>query len=96
MNQSNIKCLFLALLLSQTALAKAPETTRQTNSIDTHVYDKETIKQALLILLESQALTLQPSAGAKLNHDLLDELRKEGILQTTPIKEAVICVDPMP
>lgn len=85
--------LFL-LMLSHRTWAEECKNTESTNQIDTSFYDKETVKQALMVLLETQALTVRLSKGIRINRDLIEELRRDGLIQVRPIKEAVICVDP--
>lgn len=85
--------LLLLLMLSNSARAEECENEDSSNQIDTRIYDKETVKQALMVLLQSRAVTVQPAKGLKINRDLIEELRREGVLQTVPIKEGVICVD---
>lgn len=93
MKKSNMTALLLLLMLSNPARAEECENEDGTNQIDTRVYDKETVKQALMVLLQSRAVTFQPAKGLKINGDLIEELRREGVLQTVPVKEGVICVD---
>ncbi|MGE3386028.1 MAG: hypothetical protein AB7K41_04805 [Bdellovibrionales bacterium] len=95
MKKSNVTALLLVLMLSHTAWSAECENTEGQNQIDTRVYDKETIKQALMVLLQSRALTVRPAKGLKINKDLVEELRREGVIQTVPMKEGVICVDPV-
>lgn len=95
MKKTNLTAMILFLMLSQSAWSEECENTESPNQIDTRVYDKETVKQALMVLLQSRALTVQPAKGLKINRDLIEELRREGVIQTIPMKEGVICVDPV-
>lgn len=95
MKKTNMTAWLLFLMLSQSAWSEEPGSTESPNQIDTRVYDKETVKQALIILLQSRALTVQPAKGLKINRDLIEELRREGIIRTAPMKEGSICVDPV-
>ncbi len=95
MKKTNMTAMILFLILSQAAWSDECENTESLNQIDTRVYDKETVKQALMVLLQSRALTVQPVKGLKINRDLVEELRREGVIQTVPMKEGVICVDPV-
>ncbi len=95
MKKTNMTALLLLLMLSNPAQAEECENTENPNQIDTRVYDKETVKQALMVLLQSRALTVQPAKGLKINRDLIEELRREGVIQTVPMREGSICVDPI-
>lgn len=90
MKLPKIAAALLLSMLSHTALAhekaSAPE-------IDTSVYDKETIKQAMVVLLQSRAVTIGPKKGARINRKLIEELRREGIIEPAAMKAGVVCTD---
>ncbi|MBN8542376.1 MAG: hypothetical protein J0L82_18440 [Deltaproteobacteria bacterium] len=90
MKLPKIAAALLLSVMSHTALAQekaaAPE-------IDTSVYDKETIKQAMVVLLKSRAVTIEPKKGARINRRLIEELRRDGIIEPAATKAGVVCTD---
>lgn len=95
MKKTNMTAMILFLILSQSAWSEECENVESQNQIDTRVYDKETVKQALMVLLQSRALTVQPAKGLKINRDLIEELRREGVIEPVPMRAGSICVDPI-
>lgn len=93
MKNSSLKTLVLLLILSQPAWSEECADAKISEQVDAYFYDKETVKQALMVLLQSRALTFQPAKGVRIRKDLIEELRSEGVIESVPKKEAVICVD---
>ena len=94
MNKSNATILALLLLLNHgEAWSKDADNEPVAPAIDTTVYDKETIKQAMIILLKSRTVTVDPSKAPRVNPKLIEELRRDGIIQPAEMRAGVVCVD---
>ena len=90
MKLAKIAAALMLSILSHNAWAQ--EKTAATE-IDTSVYDKETIKQAMVVLLKSRAVTVEPKKGARINRRLIEELRRDGIIEPAAMKAGVVCTD---
>ena len=93
MNKPSAAALSLLMLLSHGAFAKGEENEAVAAPIDTNVYDKETIKQAMVILLKSRALKVEPKDTVRVHRSLIDELRREGIIEPATARAGTVCVD---
>ena len=93
MNLTKTSALVLLLLVGPNTWSQEVESDTVPVTIDTRLYDKEIIKRAMRILIESRALTFDPAKGARFNRSLIEELRREGVIEPSAMKEGTICID---
>jgi hypothetical protein len=94
MNTSKTSAVLFLLLLGQAAFAEDCTQMSRPLKMQPYDYDKDTVKQAVLILLQSKAITFEPSKGTQINRNLIEEMRRDGLLNMADLKESSICVDP--
>ncbi len=95
MSDSKMTAIIFLMMLSQAAQAEEACSNKQNlTTTSTEVYEKETVKQALNIVLQSQALTIDSKNSLQLDRNLLEEMRQEGLLKTLDPRKSAICVDP--
>jgi hypothetical protein len=86
MNKGTRILLITCLLLSQVTLA-------QEKKPSYNGYSQAELKEALLILLDSGALVLSKDKGPTLDKNLIEELRKEGLIELSRPEVSSICTD---
>lgn len=55
---------------------------------------REEIREALMILLENGALKISEDYRSKVDRDLIDELRRGGLIKKSGGETSSICIDP--
>lgn len=95
MSDSKMTAIIFLMMLSQVVQANETCSNKQIeNTTSGEVYEKETVKQALNIVLRSQALTVDSKNSLQVDRNLLEEMRQEGLLKTVDPRKSSICVDP--
>lgn len=55
---------------------------------------REEVREALMILLEKGALKISEDYRSKVDRDLIDELRRDGLIKKSGGQTSSICIDP--
>ena len=95
MKTTNLTTIICLLMFGQVSRAEnCSKEQLSLKPLTTDFYDRDTVKQALYVVLQSHAITFETKKGTQINRNLIEEMRREGLIQAVDPRVAVICIDP--
>jgi hypothetical protein len=78
----------VALLLAGVSAKATPPT-----AVDNGNIDRDSLKSALVLLIKSGSINISPEGQLKVDENLMQELRQQGLINASPMQMSSQCID---